>query len=235
MRYHIDLHMHSCLSPCGDNDMTPNNIVNMALIKQLDIIAVTDHNSSLNLEAIIECAKETNLLVIPGMEIETSEEVHFVALFRDLNSCKKMSDIIMQTLTPIKNNVDIFGEQRILNSEDEQIGFVEQCLVVSSKLSIYDIMPKVKELGGVLIPAHVDKTSYSIISNLGYIPDDLEFKTVELSKNIDNDTALNKYPYLQKYKLIHSSDAHYLWDIAERGLCSIELEEKSIDCLLDKL
>jgi len=212
----IDLHMHSILSPCGDEDMTPNNIVNMAVIKGLDYIAVTDHNSALNLPAITAVAKRTGLCVLPGLEITTLEEAHVLAYFNTVEKAMLMGEFVDQYLLDIPNRPDFWGHQYILDEEDEIIGEHQQSLLAPSTLSVNKLYEKTLELEGVLVPAHVDKTSYSLIQSLGFIPDNLGIKTLEISKKNTFSYALQKFPQIKKYQLIHASDAHYLEDIAER-------------------
>ena len=122
MKLFYDLHIHSALSPCGDNDMTPNNIINMSIIKGLDVIAVSDHNSIKNLYSVMEVAKNTDLLVIPAMEIETAENIHILALFPDLNSAEIAYSKIYQNLPDIQNDISVFGEQLILDNMDQIVG-----------------------------------------------------------------------------------------------------------------
>lgn len=216
MRYYYDLHIHTALSPCGDNDMTPNNVVNMSLLKGLDIIAVTDHNSVQNAGAVAEAGRKNGLIVVFGMEIETAEEVHVVALFPDRESAYGVQEIIYHHMNGIKNREDIFGEQRILDGQDELQGRVDQLLITAVSLMIEEVFQIVTEAGGVCIPAHVDRDSHSILSNLGMIPEDLAVSNIEISKNCDRVTFLGANPGLERYGVLRSSDAHYLWDISER-------------------
>lgn len=225
MKYAYDFHIHTALSPCGDDDMTPNNIVNMALLKELDIIAITDHNSCENVKAVLEVAKGTDLVVIPGMEVETSEEIHMVCLFSDLDSAIRMQDLVYQHLPPLENRAHIFGKQLIFNKEDDVIGENSKLLLTATSLSIYDIVAYVKQFNGVAYPAHIDRSSYSILSNLGWIPEDLDIQAIEISKNANFEKTELKY---KQYKIIQSSDAHYLTDIFEREQF-LELESKSIN------
>lgn len=216
MRYYYDLHIHTALSPCGDNDMTPNNVVNMSLLKGLDIIAVTDHNSVQNAGAVAEAGRKNGLIVVFGMEIETAEEVHVVALFPDRESAYGVQEIIYRHMNGIKNREDIFGEQRILDGQDELQGRVDQLLITAVSLMIEEVFQIVAEAGGVCIPAHVDRDSHSILSNLGMVPEDLAVSNIEISKNCDRVTFLGANPGLERYGVLRSSDAHYLWDISER-------------------
>lgn len=234
MKFAVDFHIHSALSPCGDDDMTPNNIVNMALLKNLDIIAVTDHNSCENLPALTEAAKENGLMLIPGMEVQTKEEVHIICLFKRLEAAMKFSEIVYNSLPDIKNNEELFGRQLLFNSADEITGKVDKLLLSSTALSVNDVFIIVRGLGGICIPAHVDRMGYSIITNLGFIPPSLKVKSVEISKNSSPEVLFKKYPFLKQYNWIISSDAHYLWDISEREFF-IEMEYLSISELFKKL
>ncbi len=236
MKYAVDLHMHSCLSPCGDNDMTPNNIVNMALIKGLDIIAVTDHNTAENLEAVLECAKENGLTVIPGIEVETAEEAHIVCLFRKVEDAYKLQEIIYDALPPLKNRAEIFGNQYICDKNDNVIGELAQMLITATSISTDDIFDLVEGLGGVAYPAHVDRDSYSVLSNLGFVPEAYKGKYLELSRNCNFQYFSDQADELTNagYHFFRASDAHYLWDIFERENF-MELKEKSVDAVIDKL
>lgn len=234
MKAFYDLHIHSALSPCAENEMTPNNIVNMAYIKGLDIIAVTDHNSALNCEAVLRCAKNRGIVAVAGMELETKEEVHMVCLFPGLEEALKMHDIVDNLLPGIDNREDIFGQQIIMDEDDNIVSNYKQMLLTAADLSIDEVFEKVGQLGGVAVPAHVDRDSYSIISNLGIVPDYLGIKYLEVSKDCMLSQFLNSNPNLSNYKFLKSSDAHNLEKILEREN-SLELEEISIECLIEFL
>lgn len=213
MRRAYDFHIHTAASPCADETMTPNNIVNMALLKELDAIAITDHNTCANLRAVLEVAKDTPLVVLPGMEIETSEEFHVVALFETLEQAITMEGIVQGAMPAISNQKDIFGDQLIYDAQDQVVGEIDRLLLTASGLSIYEIVKIIADLGGVCYPAHIDRPSYSIISSLGAIPPDLGLSSIEISRHA------NKYGFETSYpdmRIIQSSDAHYLGDILER-------------------
>lgn len=216
MEFAVDLHIHTALSPCGDEDMTPNNIVNMALLKGLDLIAVTDHNCCANLEAVIDVGRNHGLMVIPGIEVQSKEEVHLICLFKKLAAACEFGSLIYDSLPDIPNNEDLFGRQLILDASDTMVGKVEKLLLSSCAYSVNEIFQMVKERDGICIPAHVDRQGYSIISNLGFIPKGLDVRVIEISKKTEPQAALNKMPFLKGYKTVVSSDAHYLWDISER-------------------
>ncbi len=213
MKIYYDFHIHTALSPCGDKLMSPNNIVNMALLNELNVIAITDHNTCKNCEPVMKVGEEKGLLVIPGIEIECMEEFHLIALFHDLKEAKYIEDMIQINMPKIKNRADIFGNQYILDENDEIITEEEQFLLTATGLSVYSIVKKIKAIGAIIYPAHIDRSSYSILSNLGFLPDDLSFSALEVSKNAHVDSYIKKYP---KHLIIKSSDAHYLQDIAER-------------------
>ncbi len=234
MKYYCDLHIHSALSPCGDDDMTPNNIVNMACLSQLDIIAIADHNSIGNVEAAMKVAENLPITVVPAMELETSEEVHFLCLFEDIKTAKEFDEWLAPYKAQHKNRPDIFGKQQYMDEMDEIVGTEENLLVVATGLSIYDVKKKIDTLPAVIIPAHVDRSSYSIISNLGFIPEDLGFTTVEISKNITREEALTLYPYLSQYNIITDSDSHYLDTFYEKEN-PIELSEPTAKALIAAL
>lgn len=222
MKLYYDLHIHSALSPCGDNEMTPNNIVNMAAIKELDVIAITDHNSCKNAEACIKAAENAglDLIVIAGMEVETAEEIHVVCLFPTIESAVEFDDFISENSVAIKNKAEIFGEQNIMDEFDNVTGNVDNLLVTATTLDLYAIVNKVKALSGVAVPAHIDRSSYSILSSLGFIPPDLQINLVEISKNTNPIDFINeKRKFLSGHnQFLVSSDAHRLEDISERNL-----------------
>lgn len=234
MRLYMDLHIHSALSPCADNEMTPNNIVNMAWLKGLDIIAVTDHNSVENCEPVLKLAAQRGILAIPGMEAETKEEVHVLCLFPDLNTAKKVQDIIWDHLPNIKNRADIFGEQLKMDDQDNVAGEIDRMLVTAANISVEELFSLVTKSGGVCIPAHIDRASYSLLSNLGFIPEELNIKYMELSKACDINEFLRNNKSLEKYSFISSSDAHTLENILERDFY-MELESNSIESLFRAL
>ncbi len=234
MKCYCDLHIHSALSPCADKDMTPNNIVNMAVLCGLNMIAITDHNSIGNVTAAMKVAEELPITVVPGMELETMEEIHFVCLFPSFSAAEAFDAWLAPYRMPIKNRPEIFGEQLYMNENDEVVGTEELLLVTAATCSIYDAAPIVRKLGGIIYPAHVDRSSYSVISNFGMVPDDLGFTTVELSKNITQAEALEKYPYLFKYQIITDSDSHYL-DTFYDTQNPIELPECTAEALIEKL
>ena len=215
MKLYYDFHTHSCLSPCGDNDMTPYNLVNMAKLLGLDIIALTDHNTCENCASAIKAGEAIGLTVIPGMELCTSEEVHVVCLFPDVESAMEFSDYVISSMPPVKNRPDIFGQQQILEGQDNVIGEEENLLINATLISVNEVPDLVGEFGGICYPAHIDRQSNGIISVLGTFPDTPHFNCVEFHDGSKADEYVKKYN-LQDKKIIVSSDAHNLCDMRDK-------------------
>ena len=232
MKLVYDFHIHSCLSPCGDKDMTPLNIVNMSKIMGYDAIALTDHNSCRNCEAAVKAGKEIGLTVIPGMELCTSEEVHIVCLFPDCKRAMEFSDYIYSTLPPIKNKASVFGEQTIMDEKDEITGCEERLLITASGLSCAKAVNTVSQYGGVCYPAHIDRSSFSILSNLGTIDESYGFTCAEVYDMSALDKLKEKHPYISSLKILTDSDAHYLENMRIPEGCTIEVEDNSIESIL---
>lgn len=232
--YAVDLHLHSALSPCSSDDMTPNNIVNMALLKGLDIIAVTDHNAADNVPSVIRAGRRSGLLVVAGMEVETREEVHVLCLFPESEGASKIQNRVQGALPDMKNREDIFGRQLVMDEEDRITRIEDRFLITAASIGLEELVNEVALAGGVSIPAHVDRQSFSVISNLGGIPEGLVFPWLEISRNCDLQSFLREHPELSGHRFLRSSDAHSLGDILEREYF-LELEEKSAESLLKAL
>lgn len=207
-----DLHLHSVLSPCGDLLMTPAAIIKEAKKEKIDVLALTDHNSAENVEVFQHFAKKSNLQIIPAMETETKEEIHILCYFPDLKSLLKWQEIIYYNLSDQENDEDFFGPQIKCDYNDEYQSKVKRLLAASVNLSLEECVKKVKEIGGLVVPSHLDR-KHSIISQLGFIPPGLNFITVEISKNTNPKTILKKFPYLKKFQFMQNSDSHYLKEI----------------------
>ncbi len=234
MKLSYDLHIHSCLSPCGDGDMTPANIAGMAALKGLDVIALTDHNSCKNCPAMDHFARECGILFVPGMEICTLEEVHAVCLFPDLEKAMEFDEYVYERLIPFPNREEIFGRQQMYNKEDMPCGTVPNLLINSTRISFDHLWELVRSFEGVMFPAHIDKAANSLISNLGFVPPDSRFQTAEV-KDIYKLSELKKAnPYLEGCRIITNSDAHYLEDIQE-PLFTIEVEERTVEGVIRAL
>lgn len=229
-----DLHIHSCLSPCSDEDMTPANIVNMAMLLGLDVIAVTDHNSCRNCPAVYNYAMNNNILAIPGMELCTMEEVHVLCFFEDLNKAIAFDKYVYGKLLKIPNEESIFGKQEIYNDEDNKVGDEPYLLINATDISFNSLEELMKEYEGVFVPAHVNKSSNSLLSNLGFVPPDIEFKAVEINDASRIDELCKLHSYFSQCYIITNSDAHNLEKIQE-PINYIEVKEKSIKAVLEAL
>ena len=234
MKYFYDLHMHSCLSPCGDVDMTPNNIVGMSKLLGLDVIALTDHNSVLNCEAVMKLGAQNDLLVIPGMELTTMEEIHVVCLFPTIEKALLFNDYVREHQMQIKNRADIYGRQIIMDENDEEIGEVSNRLILATDISVMNVRELVESFHGVCYPAHINRDSMSIISSLGDIPPECGFKTAEVSSSGDIEKLKIQHPILNDMLIVRDSDAHYLQNMKD-AQNFFELDEISIEAVLAKL
>lgn len=234
-RYYYDLHIHSCLSPCADNDMTPCNIAGMAAIKGLGIVALTDHNSTKNCRAFFAAAKRHGIVPIAGMELTTAEDVHIVCLFPSLEAAEKFDDEYRSFRILYKNRKDIFGDQLILDEEDNVIGEEEHLLLNASTLSIEDAERLAKKYGAAVFPAHIDRDENGIIAALGCVPETPHFHAVEFRDRGKAAEYTKKFGLSDKL-ILTDSDAHYLWDISEaENYIELEDEPYSSDLVRRKL
>lgn len=214
--------------------MTPYNLVNMAKILGMDIIALTDHNSCQNCKSAIEVGKSIGLTVIPGMELCTSEEAHVVCLFPDIVSSDNFSEYILSTMPDVKNRPSIFGDQFIMDTADGIIGTQEKLLTLASSISISYVHDTVSEFGGVCYPAHIDRSSFSVISNLGMITPDMNFSAVEMTDNADREKMKAEHPIISNAKIMSGSDAHYLENMKE-AQHQLELPECTATAVIEYL
>lgn len=212
MKVAADLHIHSGLSPCGHEDMTPHNIVGMACVKELQMIAVTDHNTVGNLRRLEAAAQEYGIVLLPGIEIQTREEIHVLGYFPTVESAEAFSQALTQVLPKRKNVVKLFGHQWLYNDQDEPEGEEPALLLQSIEWDLKETIRRVEAFGGVAVPAHVDKAANSLLATLGFVPPDLPVATLEVSGRYDRE----KDPMqLGAFQLIRSSDAHFLRDLLE--------------------
>ncbi len=225
MRVYYDFHLHSCLSPCGDEEMTPHDLVHMAALLGLQAIALTDHNSCLNCPAAAQVAAEIGLTFLPGMELCTAEEAHIVCLFPTTEQALAFQNTVDSTLPPVRNRPDIFGEQIICNAQDEPVGTQDVLLTTASTISVDTVVPLVRSFGGTAFPAHIDRPSYSVTAALGNIPP-VGFTAVEITATGDVEQLTAQYPEIRHTPLLLNSDAHRLLDINE-PLAYLELADAS--------
>ena len=227
----IDLHIHSALSPCAEPDMTPGNIVNMAQLKGLDFIAIADHNAIGNVKPTMRVAETTSLIVIPAIEITTEEEVHVLAYFSTLSQLESFYEFLEPYLPEHENRPDIFGEQHLYDENDQWIGTDSRLLMNAFQLSFDTLIEKILFFEGVAVPAHVNRGSFSVMSNLGFIPPELPITTVEIIQPGVHTTKSQNFETQHHVRQIISSDAHSLGEILE-AVFFVELEALSTDCLL---
>ena len=209
-KYYYDLHIHSCLSPCGDDESTPNSIAGMGELNGLQIMALTDHNTTRNCPYFFEAASNHGIIPIAGMELTTSEEIHIICLFETLSNAMAFDSEIEKRRILIENRTDIFGNQLVCDSMDNVVSKEKHLLSNATAVSFDEVPELVEKFGGVCYPAHIDRDSNSVTAVLGGLPPNHPFKFCELhNKERENDFKNTGCEF------IVSSDAHYLWDISE--------------------
>jgi hypothetical protein len=211
--YRADLHIHTCLSPCASLDLSPRKIVERAKKEQLDIIAITDHNTAKNVGAVMHLAEEAGLKVIPGMEVQTREEIHLLVFFPDATSAFAWGEEVYPFLPDVKNDPEAFGDQPVVDGEGNILQFEERLLLNSLDLSLEEVKGRAEGRGGMIVPSHFDKGSFSLISQLGLIPPDLALEALEMSRKTEFQV---KGPFVDPSLAIPrivSSDAHSVEDI----------------------
>ncbi|MCF7913275.1 MAG: PHP domain-containing protein [Candidatus Cloacimonetes bacterium] len=226
--YKADLHIHSVLSPCGDLAMSPHAMMKKAGEMELDIIAVTDHNTVSNCQVYYEVARKYGLHLLYGLEVQTAEEIHIITLFDDLKMATAFGNIIYDSLLPIANDPEFFGDQVVVDAEENIIKFENKALINSSLLPLDEIVKIAEQHNAFIFPAHVDAPSYSIIGQLGVIPDYLNFIACGITAKADPQTLISQYPQLANYSLIKNSDAHYLDDIGS-GYTEFYLDSPTVE------
>ncbi len=209
----VDLHIHTCLSPCGSLDMTPGNIIQEACEKNLAIIAITDHNSAENTAAVIAAARQTALYVIPGIEVTTREEAHIVGLFDRVEGALSMQELVYQNLQPGENDENTFGIQVMANEFDEVEGINKRLLIGATALGVEEVVDGIHQRHGLAVAAHIDRESFSLISQLGLIPEGLNLDALEISKRITLQQAQAQFGEDLGFPFITASDAHRLEEI----------------------
>jgi PHP family Zn ribbon phosphoesterase len=209
-----DLHVHTCLSPCADLGMSPRAIVKQALERGIDLIGITDHNSSENVPALMKAAQGTSLTVLPGMEATSKEEVHLLALFDSVSKAFAFQQIIYEHL-PGENDQEAFGMQVVVNEESEVLRFNPRLLAGATDLATDQIVEAIHSLNGAAIASHIDREVFGIIGQLGFIPEGLSLDALELSPNTSPSQARQLFPDYARWAFVCSSDAHYVSDIGK--------------------
>ena len=213
-KYKADMHIHSCLSPCGDWEMSPRRIIRKSLEVGLDLIGICDHNTVENAGVVMREGEKQGVRVLPGMEICSREEVHILSLFQELEPAREMQAYIYENL-PGENKPEVFGCQVVANENDEVLAENPRLLIGATLLGLHDIVKKTHDLEGLSICCHVDRPAYGIINQLGFIPPDLELDGVEVSRHVDLAEAHTAVAGIEKFSCITTSDAHFLEDIGK--------------------
>lgn len=208
-RYHYDLHVHSCLSPCGDADNTPNNLAGMAFLNGVRIMALTDHNTSRNCPAFFAAAERYGIVPVAGMELTTSEDIHAVCLFETLEAALAFNDEVDTRRVRVKNREDIFGEQLIMDEDDNVVGREEDLLINATTIALDEAPVLAARYDGICYPAHIDRPANGAIEILGDFPHYVGFHLAELHDRENRDEYVSTYG-LENIRLLFSSDAHYL-------------------------
>lgn len=225
--YRADLHIHSCLSPCAELDMTPRGIIKTAVERGIDIIALTDHNSMENVDITRKIGRD-KVFVFAGMEVTSSEEIHILALFNDIERAMELQSLVYDNLPSGENDERLYGHQVVVNEYDEVLSLNKRLLIGATNIGIGDLIERIRSLGGISFASHVDKESFSVISQLGFIPDDLNFDGLEFSPHITSEKATEMFPKLNTFPWVSFSDAHYLKEIGRR-VTVFDINEISVD------
>ncbi|MEA4911502.1 MAG: PHP domain-containing protein [Oscillospiraceae bacterium] len=213
--FFYDLHVHSCLSPCAQDDMTPHNIAGMAKLNGLHIVALTDHNSAKNCPAFEDACAEYGVVAVGGMELTTAEDIHLVCLFESTEQAQSFERDLQSMRTLVKNKPALMGNQNIVDAQDSLIGTEEYLLPIATSLSLRDAYAFADSHGALLYPAHVDRPSNGIIAVLGTYPDEPPFAAAEFRDEKSLADCRKRYPALKKVRPLFCSDAHCLLDLNE--------------------
>ncbi|MBW6471555.1 MAG: hypothetical protein K0B14_00385 [Anaerolineaceae bacterium] len=225
-KFRADLHVHTVLSPCAEIEMLPPLIVSEAKFREIDLIAITDHNASANIDAVKKAALGSGLTVLPGMELQTKEEVHVLCLFDTMDQIMEFQQLVDQKLPPIKNRPDFFGEQLVVDEKGDFIRKEDRLLITSTSFSLKEAYHCVNEIGGLFMPAHVNRKANGLIEILGFVPNDIPFLALELSRHITPKQAREKFPQITSFELIQNGDVHRLSEFI--GTTIFEMENPSI-------
>jgi 3',5'-nucleoside bisphosphate phosphatase len=216
-RIKADLHVHTCLSPCSGLDMSPREVVNAAIRQGIELIGVCDHNSAENVLAVKKAGARNGIMVLGGMEVASSEEAHILVFFDDDDDLLKFQEYIYEHLAG-RNDEHSFGLQVIADDEDGVTGFCDRLLIAATSLPAEQIAAAARKAAGesLVIAAHVDRESFSIIGQLGFIPPGLDLDAVEVSARVTAGDARERFPDCKKYPVVTGSDAHGPGDIGKR-------------------
>lgn len=217
-----ELHTHTVLSPCAEVEMIPPLIVEQALARGINLLAITDHNACTNVEAVQQAAAGTGVTVLPGMEAQTREEVHVLCLFDTLAQALAWEAEFRAALPPLENDAAHFGEQFVVDATGDFIRRETQLLLTSARLSLDDVCARVNQLGGLVIPAHVDRPAFGLLTNLGLVPPDLPLAALEVSRHVHPLSAKGKFAQLAPWPLLQGGDAHRLDEMLGANVFTLE-------------
>ncbi len=210
-----DLHIHSTLSPCGSLEMSPKNIVEKARDAGLNVIAITDHNMTENSLYARTLGEARGVVVLPGMELQTLEEIHLLAIFDEYDVAFDFQKKIYDLLPDVHNDIDFFGDQVVVNGENEIVRSEERLLLNSAQISIDNAVDLIKSMEGVAIASHIDSPTFSIISQLGFVPDNIPFDALEV-RHPEKKADLLPLIMRKNVPFVSFSDAHYIADVGRR-------------------
>jgi 3',5'-nucleoside bisphosphate phosphatase len=212
----VDLHVHTVLSPCAEVEMIPPLIVRRAVELGLELIAITDHNAAANCAAVVEAAAGSGLAVLPGMELQTAEEVHLLCLFDTVEQALTWQGIVFDHLPDRPNPEDVLGAQYVVDATGDYVRTEERLLLASTDLALEEAVRRVRALGGMALPAHVDRPSFSLLANLGFVPPGLDVPALEIFRATDPAALRRARPDLVGWPLVRNGDAHQLSEMAAR-------------------
>ena len=227
IRLCADLHIHTCLSPCADDLMTPRTIVKTAIDRGLGLIAITDHNSAQNVEATIAAAEALPISVLPGIEITTEEEVHLLGLFDSCQSALAIQGIVYEHLTPGLNNEKLFGYQYVVDQDDFVIKENKRLLIGATNLAVDHVASSIHAFGGLCIAAHIERVRFGLLYQLGFIPEGLQLDAVELTSDISVSRIAQSFGCPIDVPVVYDSDAHYPIDVG-RMTTTFEVEAPTL-------
>ncbi len=229
MTVFYDLHMHSCLSPCGADDMTPNNMVNMAALAGIEVMAVADHNTTRNVPAAMAVGKQVGVLVVPAMELTTKEDIHVLCLLPNLEQAEAFRKYVYSKLPQRKNRPKAFGHQYVMDENDEILEEEPQLLAFGADIGIYDVRALLEHYQGLAVPALIDRASYSLIGVMGLVDTDMGFRVYETTIDCDREALMEKYHFTGGF--LSNSDAHDLIAIRD-GERTLEIAEKTPEAVI---
>jgi hypothetical protein len=230
MNVFYDLHMHSCLSPCGADDMTPNNLVNMAYLAGLQVIAVADHNTTRNVPAAMKVGEQVGVLVVPAMELTTKEDIHVLCLLPDLERAEELRQYVYARLPQRKNRPKAFGHQYVMDENDEILEEEPQLLSFGADIGIYETKSLLESFGGLAVPAHIDRASYSLIGVMGLVDQEMGFSVYETTPDCDRAALMEQYQFHGGF--LSDSDAHDLTAIQD-ACRTLEVGEMTAQGVID--